>query len=216
MSISTPFSSITVSALCAYGGLRRVVELDVRELRAADDQLLLLGLDGVPLRQVVDVLLDEDVAAARRVGILVADDRRLDRLLADRILGAVDEAGEVAVVEVAEAVSLVDRSDGAARRLTISVASSKQRSIRSALMWKKTSPGVETACRAPATTSRNGCRSSGRGGPNRRSHASDAEARRRSVRCPSKSRCADGADEAGEVAAERLHLVLATRVDGER
>ena len=55
----------------------------------------------------------------------------------------------------------------------ICVASSKQRSIRSARMWKSRSPGVETAWRAPARISRNGCSSVGRGGANSRSHASD-------------------------------------------
>ena len=93
--------------------LRLVVELDVGELRAADDQLLLLGRERLPLREVVDVALHEHVAPAGEVGILVADDRGLDRLLPHRVLGAVDEAGQVAVVEVAEPVRLVDRGDRA-------------------------------------------------------------------------------------------------------
>ena len=40
-------------------------------------------------------------------------------------------------------------------------------------MWNSKSPGVETAWRAPARISRKGCSSAGRGGPKRRSHASD-------------------------------------------
>ena len=55
----------------------------------------------------------------------------------------------------------------------ICVASSKHRSMRLARMWNSKSPGVETAWRAPARISRNGCSSAGRGGPKSRSHASD-------------------------------------------
>ena len=52
-------------------------------------------------------------------------------------------------------------------------ASSKQRSICVARMWKSRSPGVETArCLSP-TSAGNGCSSSGRGPLNKRSHASD-------------------------------------------
>ena len=63
----------------------------------------------------MDVLLDEDVAAAGEGLVLLADDRRRDRVLADRVLGAVDEAGEIAVVEVPEPVHLVDRGDSPAQ-----------------------------------------------------------------------------------------------------
>ena len=58
-------------------------------------------------------------------------------------------------------------------RAMICVASSKHRSMRLARMWNSKSPGVETAWRAPARISRNGCSSAGRGGPKSRSHASD-------------------------------------------
>ncbi|GAA3200927.1 hypothetical protein GCM10020255_105510 [Rhodococcus baikonurensis] len=56
----------------------------------------------------MDVALDVDVAAAGELGILVADRHRGDGVAAHRILGAVDEADEVAVLEVLEAVNLVD------------------------------------------------------------------------------------------------------------
>ncbi len=58
-------------------------------------------------------------------------------------------------------------------RAMICVASSKHRSMRLARMWNNRSPGVETAWRAPARISRNGCSSAGRGSPKRRVHASD-------------------------------------------
>ena len=55
----------------------------------------------------------------------------------------------------------------------ICVASSKHRSMRLERMWKTTSPGVETAWRAPERISRKGCSSAGRGEPKRRSQASE-------------------------------------------
>lgn len=57
------------------------------------------------------------------------------------------------------------------------VASSKHRSMRLARMWNSKSPGVETAWRAAERISRKGCSSAGRGGPKRRSHASDPNPR---------------------------------------
>ena len=90
------------------GGLDRVVQFDVVELGPADDVLLLLGGQGVPLGQVMQVLLDDHVAAAGVRRVLGADHRRLDRVLAGRVLRPVHEADQVPVVEVAEAVHLVD------------------------------------------------------------------------------------------------------------
>src|SRR3984957_11576353 len=72
-------------------------------------------------------------------------------------------------------------------RAMICVASSKQRSMRFARMWNSTSPGVDGAWRAPARISRNGCSFAGRGGPKRRSHASDPKLMTQE-RPPSRSR----------------------------
>src|SRR5271165_3237287 len=55
-------------------------------------------------------------------------------------------------------------------------ANSKQRSMRSARMWNRTSPGVATAWRVAARISRNGCNSAGRGWPKSWSHAADPNA----------------------------------------
>ena len=93
------------------GGLVLVGELHVGELVAAERRLLLLDGDRVPLRQVVDVLLDDDVAAAGEVRVLVADEDGVDGELVLGIGGAVDEAEDVALVEVAERVDLVDDVD---------------------------------------------------------------------------------------------------------
>ena len=60
----------------------------------------------------MDIFLGDHVAAAGERGILPADERGFDHRLATRVLGAVDEPQEVAVIEVAKPVHLVDRGDG--------------------------------------------------------------------------------------------------------
>src|SRR5262245_57661747 len=95
------------------GGLDGIVELDVGDLRATDDLLLGLGGEAVPGIEVVKVLLDDDVASARKGGVLLADQDGVRSRLSRGILGPVHEAEEIAIVEVAEAVDLVGRGDGA-------------------------------------------------------------------------------------------------------
>ena len=122
----------------------------------------------------MQIFLHDDVAAAGEGGVLVADISGVDGRLPGRILRAVDEAEQIAVVEIAKAMHLVDRRDRARpAAIMICVASSKQRSMRLARMWKSRSPGVATAWRAPALISRNGCSSAGRGWPKSLSQASD-------------------------------------------
>ena len=65
----------------------------------------------------MQVLLDDDIAAAREVRVVVADEQGVVGGRTDRVLGAVDEAEQVAAVEVAEAVHLVDDGRGAAEPL---------------------------------------------------------------------------------------------------
>ena len=109
MSISSPSeSTIGGQRVVREAGLHRVVQFDVVELGAADDVLLLLGGQGIPRGQVMQVLLDDHVAAAGVRRVLGADHRRLDRVLAGRVLRPVHEADQVPVVEVPEAVHLVD------------------------------------------------------------------------------------------------------------
>ena len=77
MSCSLPSSSVDGGERLVRLARRVVVvELDVVDLGAADDRLLLLGRQRRPGRQIVQVLLHDDVAAAGEVGILVADERR--------------------------------------------------------------------------------------------------------------------------------------------
>ena len=63
------------------------------------------------------ILLHDDIAAAGEAGILVADENGVDRGLTFRVLGAVDKTEQVALVEIAEAVHLVDRRHRAAEPL---------------------------------------------------------------------------------------------------
>lgn len=95
------------------GGLHVVGQLDVLQLGTADHPLLLLDRQRVPGGEVVQVLLHDDVAAALELRVLVADHHRGERGVALRVLGAVDEAHQVALVEVLEAVHLVGDGHGA-------------------------------------------------------------------------------------------------------
>ena len=94
------------------GRLVLVGELDVVEFGAAERRLLLLDRELVPADQVVGVLLDQQVAAAG-VGrvVVLGDHHRVLGVAALGVLGAVDEAEQVALVEGAEAVHLVDDAD---------------------------------------------------------------------------------------------------------
>ena len=95
------------------GRLDVVRHLDVGQLGAPDHLLLLLDGQRVPRVHVVHVLLHDDVAAAGEAGIGVADQGGHPGGAADRVLGAVDEAEQVALVEVAEPVHLVGHRGGA-------------------------------------------------------------------------------------------------------
>ncbi|MBM7823702.1 hypothetical protein JOE55_002076 [Kocuria palustris] len=90
-------------------GLALLGQLDVLGLGAPDRIVLLLDAQRVPRLHVVEVLLHDDVAGPRVVRIIGGVDAHpvLGRL-ALRILGAVDVAEQVALVEELEAVGLVD------------------------------------------------------------------------------------------------------------
>ena len=92
--------------------LDRVVQLDIRELGAADDTLLFLGGQRVPPGQIVQVLLHDDIAAAGERRVLVADERCIVDGSARGILRSVDKAEEIAGIEITKAVHLIDRRHG--------------------------------------------------------------------------------------------------------
>ena len=107
--ISLPSSSIVVSALWAEVGLTASSSSMSESLvRPMMRSCASVG-SAFHAVDIVEILLHDDVAAGGESGILRADEHGVDRLLATRILRAVDEAQEIAVVEVAEAVHLVDR-----------------------------------------------------------------------------------------------------------
>ena len=86
-----------------------VVDLDVVDLGPAHDRLLLFGRERGPAGHVVQVLLDHDVAAARELGVGIGrDQRRVGQLRSGRVGRAVDEAQQVARVEVTKAGRVVD------------------------------------------------------------------------------------------------------------
>jgi hypothetical protein len=102
--------------MCAVGGFALAgSSLESRFLRPTAPSC---SASGCAFQQeVVHVALREDVAAARERGVLAADQRRCGaRARAARILGAVDEAGEIARVQVGEAVHLLDQLGARAER----------------------------------------------------------------------------------------------------
>ena len=97
--------------MCELGGLSSSSSLDVLELGAPDHQFLFGHRQRLPRRHVVHVLLHVHIAAAREVGILVADLAGADSQWAVGVFGAVDEAEQVAVLEEAKAMCFVDDGD---------------------------------------------------------------------------------------------------------
>ena len=71
------------------------------------------GSKGVPRREVVQVLLDHQVAAAGEFEVVLADEGGGMRRLPIRVLRAIDEAEQVPVIEEAETLHLVHRGDRA-------------------------------------------------------------------------------------------------------
>ncbi len=95
------------------GGLDGAVEFDIGEFCATDDFFLGFGGELVPSVQIMEVLLDDDVASAGESGIFVTNENGVGGRRACGIFGAIHEAEEIAFVEVAEAVDFIDRGDGA-------------------------------------------------------------------------------------------------------
>ena len=91
------------------GRLDGIVEFDVGKLGAADDALLRLGGQRIPAGEIVQVFLHDHVAAAGECRVFLADDCGVDRRLRRRVLRPVDKADQVAIVEIAKAMHLVDR-----------------------------------------------------------------------------------------------------------
>ena len=94
--------------------LHGIVELDVRKLGAPDNALLGFGGEHVPTGHIVQVFLHDHVAAAGEESIFGAQISGIDRRLRRRVLGAIDEADEIAVVEIAKTMHFIDHGNGLA------------------------------------------------------------------------------------------------------
>ena len=87
------------------------------------------------------------------------------------VLSAVDEAQQVAPVEVGEPVGIVDHQRVFSEPVCQLSDEFETRSIGSARMSNRTSSGVDTAVYRGPVTSRNGCRPAGHGVRNSRSQS---------------------------------------------
>src|SRR5216683_2547680 len=99
--ISFPFSSMTVSALCAQLGLT--------PSSSSTSESLVRPMSGqrIPPVHVVKILLHDDVTAAGKGRILAADHGGVQSRLACGIFRSVDKSKQVTAVEVAKAVDLI-------------------------------------------------------------------------------------------------------------
>ena len=73
----------------------------------SDDPFLLLDRELVPPIQVMKVLLHDHITSAGEPRVLLADDGRVASWLIDGIFGPVDEADQIAIIEIFEAVDFV-------------------------------------------------------------------------------------------------------------
>src|SRR5215510_7970763 len=109
---SLPASTIVVNALWAEDGftvsLSSMSESFVRPMIR-----LLFCRKGVPPTHVVQVLLNDDVASARKLSVFSSDERGIQSGFTTGILCTVNESKQVAIFEIAKAVCLVDGSDRA-------------------------------------------------------------------------------------------------------
>ena len=92
--------------------LDRIVQLNIRELGAADDLFLDFRRQRVPSGQIVQILLDDDVAAGRRTRDPPSPIKcSVDRRFVCGVFRSIDEAEQIAVIKIAKAVDLVRGSE---------------------------------------------------------------------------------------------------------
>ncbi len=97
----------------------------------------------------MEVFLHDHVAAAGEGWIFVAYDGGITSGVSSRIFCAIDESDDVAVFEIPEALNLIGNRNYIPDAVHDLGRQFKQRSMRLARMWKRISPGVETAWRPP-------------------------------------------------------------------
>ena len=91
-----------------------VINFDIVYLRAADNLLLQGCRYAGPCIEIMEIFLDDDIAAASEVAILIADQRRGWQIGTGRIGRSIDEAEQVARIEIPEARNFIDNRDGRA------------------------------------------------------------------------------------------------------
>ncbi|CAG9983244.1 unnamed protein product [Clonostachys byssicola] len=97
---------------------RRIVKLNIVQLCPPDDGFLRFSPQGLPPVHIVEVLLDDDVAAPRRVWfVLLSHEGCLRGFGTDGIRRAIDESQKIAGVKVSESDSLVIHRHGTAQTL---------------------------------------------------------------------------------------------------
>src|ERR1019366_1175859 len=127
----------------------------------------------IPGVEIVQVLLHDHITSAREQRIASADGDRVIRGLSGGVFGPVDEAEQVALVEVLEPVDLLDDRDVTAQPVHDLARELEAQVHLDCPDVKRRSPGVDTArCLSP-TNSGSGCNSAGLGPLNSRSHADD-------------------------------------------
>ncbi|MNL22819.1 hypothetical protein D3C87_1441790 [compost metagenome] len=84
-----------------------VVQFHVGQLVPPDDAFLAFHGQRIPRGHVVQVLLHQHVAAARELGVFIADDGEMHGFAPFGVFSAVDKADDGAAVEVAETVHFV-------------------------------------------------------------------------------------------------------------
>jgi len=115
----------------------------------------------------VQVLLDQHIAAAREARVLLADQHVPGGLVAHRVLRAVHEAEQVTLVEILEAVRLVDDVGDLPQPLDDLAGQLEAEVHLAGPQVEEQVAGVAgAACRGPFQD-RNSCRSAGRGPPGR-------------------------------------------------
>lgn len=109
---------IRLNAVCVdnrvdrYMGMRQVSALDILKLGATNNLLLLFDGHRVPAFQIMQILLNHHVAAVPKGRVLVTNERHRDRVRASQIRRPVHKPQQVAVVEVAESMNLINNVGG--------------------------------------------------------------------------------------------------------
>ena len=149
-----------------------VIELDVFELGAPDDALLLGGRSAHSMPSCRGCTSARARNSPRRNRVLLADQHRVAASPPHPGSRSRRRTRARRVVVEPEPVHLVDDPDCTCHRVQdLRPPSSKQESMDSARMWNSRSPGVAGAwCREPSSST-NGCSLAGRDPANNRSHA---------------------------------------------